>query len=107
MGVVPHRNHVESHNRVYRIAGTRVTLDSIVYAYWEGHSPETIAQAFWLDHEQSYGAIAFYLAHQEEINRSMSQGEAMQESLREFLQKRHPMLHRKLAAAKRARRTTR
>ncbi len=29
-----------------------MTLDSLVYAYWEGHSPETIAQAFWLTPEQ-------------------------------------------------------
>jgi uncharacterized protein (DUF433 family) len=101
------RNYVEFHNGVYRIAGTRVTLDSVVYAYWEGYSPETIAQAFWLDHEQIYGAIAFYLAHQEEVDQSVRQGEAIQESLRESLQERHPTLHRKLAAAKRTRRATR
>lgn len=100
-------NYVEFHNGVYRIRSTRVTLDSIVYAYWEGHSPETIAQAFWLDHEQVYGAIAFYLAHQEAVDQAIRQGEAAQESLRESLRKRHPTLYQKLAAAKRARGTAR
>jgi uncharacterized protein (DUF433 family) len=96
------KNYVEFRAGGYRIAGTRVTLDSIVYAYWEGHSPETIAQAFWLDHEQVYGAIAFYLAHQQEVDTSMRQEEAKQETLREHLRKRHPVLHQKLTAAKRA-----
>lgn len=45
--------YVEYRDGVYYIAHTRVTLNSLVYAYREGHSPETIAQAFWLDHDRS------------------------------------------------------
>ena len=37
------KTYVEYRDSVYRVANTRVTLDSLVYAYWEGHSPETIA----------------------------------------------------------------
>jgi uncharacterized protein (DUF433 family) len=33
-------------NGPYRIAGTRVSLDSVVYAYWRGESAETIADSF-------------------------------------------------------------
>jgi hypothetical protein len=80
-----------------------VTLDSLVYAYWEGHSPETIAQAFWLDHEQVYGALTFYLAHQQEVDASIRTGKAKQDTLRVQLRTRYPALHQKLAAAKRAR----
>jgi uncharacterized protein (DUF433 family) len=97
------KTYVEFRDGVYRIIGTRVTLDSLVYAYWEGHSPETIAQAFWLDHELVYGAIAFYLAHQQEVDTAVRQREVEQERLRERLQKRHLGLHQKLVAAKRAR----
>ena len=43
------KTYVEYRDGIYRVVDTRVTLDSLVYAYWEGHSPETIAQAFWLD----------------------------------------------------------
>ena len=45
------KTYVEDRDGVYYLANTRVILDSLVYAYGEGYSPETIAQAFWLDHE--------------------------------------------------------
>lgn len=46
----------------YRVAGSRVSLDSIVYCFREGLSPESIAESFpTLTLEQVYGAIAFYL----------------------------------------------
>jgi hypothetical protein len=86
---------------------THVTLDSLVYAYGEGHSPETIAQAFWLDHEQIYGAITFYLAHRQEVNEYIRQSEAAQDALHQQLHRRSPALHQKLAAAKRPRGATR
>ena len=54
---------------MYRIGGTRVSLDSIVYAFRRGESPETICQNFELLHlEEVYGAIAYYLANQAEID---------------------------------------
>lgn len=96
------KTYVEYRDGVYHIANTRVTLDSVVYAYRQGHSPEAIAQAFWLNHEQVYGAITFYLAHQQEVDDSIRQGEVKQDALRKQLRRRYPTLHRKLAAAKRA-----
>ena len=48
-------------------AGSRVSLASIVYAFREGASPETIRQSFpSLSLAQVYGAIAFYLNHPRE-----------------------------------------
>jgi uncharacterized protein (DUF433 family) len=53
----------------WRIADSRVSLDSVVHAYWEGKSPEVIADGFpTLSVEQVYGAIAFYLRHKSEID---------------------------------------
>ena len=60
----------------YRVAGSRVSLDSVVYSFWNGESPETIAQSFpTLTLEQVYGAIAFYLAHEQEVDSNIREGE--------------------------------
>jgi len=101
------KTYVEYHDGVYYLANTCVTFDSLVYAYREGHSPETIAQAFWLDHEQVYGAITFYLAHRQGVDEYTRQGEAEQDALRDQLHRRSPGLHQKLAAAKHTRGATR
>jgi uncharacterized protein (DUF433 family) len=46
------------------VAGSRVSLDSIVYASRSGESPEAIQQEFpSLSLEQVYGAVAFYPGH--------------------------------------------
>lgn len=95
------RQDVECVKGVYRLVETRVTLTSIVYAYREGHRAETIAQAFGLRHEQVEGALAFYLAHQAEVDDAIRQEEALQESLRLALQRRHPHLYQKLVEARR------
>ena len=50
--------HVQKHYGVYRITDTRISLDSIVCAWWAGQSAETLAQSFpVLTLEQIYGAI--------------------------------------------------
>ncbi|MEZ6110878.1 MAG: DUF433 domain-containing protein [Pirellulaceae bacterium] len=60
----------------WRIAGTRISLDSVVRAYWDGKSPEEITEAFpTLSVEQVFGAIAFYLRHRNEIDAHLQQQE--------------------------------
>lgn len=50
----------------WRVAGSRVSLDSIIDAYARGESAEQIVQAFpTLSLEQVYGALAFYLRHRD------------------------------------------
>lgn len=57
------RNYIEKREGGYWIAGTRVSLDSVVYAFLRGAAPESIAQSFpVLSFEEVYGAISFYLA---------------------------------------------
>ena len=59
------KEYVEEREGNYYIAGTRISLDSIVYGFCRGESPETIRQNFaLLSLEQVYGAIAYYLANQ-------------------------------------------
>jgi len=64
-----HSEYIEQRNRGYYVAGTRISLDSIVYSFNEGNSPEAIQADFpLLKLAQIYGAIAFYLDHQAEID---------------------------------------
>jgi uncharacterized protein (DUF433 family) len=61
--------HIEERQGVYYIPGTRISLDSVVYAFREGCSPETIREEFAaLTLPHVYGAIAFYLDHRNEID---------------------------------------
>jgi len=61
--------YVDQQEGAYYVSGTRVSLDSIVYAFVGGQTAESIAQAFLvLSLEQVYGAITFYLAHREEAS---------------------------------------
>ena|SRR6266567_2887770 len=61
--------HVEQREGVYYLRGTRISLDSIVYAFREGCSPESIREDFeGLSLAQVFGAIAFYLDHEADID---------------------------------------
>jgi uncharacterized protein (DUF433 family) len=79
------KQYVEKRDEGYWLAGTRVSLDSVVLAFLDGLSPETIvAECFpVLTLEQVYGAIAYYLSHRDEINAYLKQAEAEFEALRQ------------------------
>jgi uncharacterized protein (DUF433 family) len=63
------KEYIEQRDGNYYLAGTRISLDSIVYAFRRGESPETICQNFELLRlEEAYGAITFYLANQAEVD---------------------------------------
>ncbi len=63
MTVVASKPYIEFKNQGYWIVGTRISLDSIVYAFRQGLPPESIAQTYpLLNLEKIYGAITFYLA---------------------------------------------
>src|SRR5260370_35594338 len=79
-----------------RIQGTRVSLDSLVHAYWEGQSPEVIANDFpTLSLEQIHGASAFYLRNRLAIDQYMATQENRWEDLRQEGPANHgPLLNR-------------
>lgn len=63
------KEYIEAREGNYYVAGTRISLDSIVLAFRRGESPETICQNFELLRlEEVYGAIAYYLANQADID---------------------------------------
>ena len=91
----------------YRIANTRISLDSVVYAWRQGESPEGIIDSYSsLTLEQVHGALAFYLANQAMIDAYLLQGEKEYELLRqkswENMRLNRPALYRKLTEAKQA-----
>jgi uncharacterized protein (DUF433 family) len=73
--------YVEQRDGGYYVAGERVSLDSLVYAFRRGTSPESIRRSFpVLTLEQVYGAIAFYLAHEQEIDAYLKESERQAEA---------------------------
>lgn len=93
--------YVERHDGVYRIRGTRVSLDSVVYAFLNGEPAESIVHSFpVLELEQVYGAIAYYLAHQTEVDAYLKEAREDYEQRRQAARERNPELYRKLAEAK-------
>lgn len=96
------KDYVTQVDGAYRITGTRISLDSVVYAFLNGQTPESIVESFpLLTLEQVYGAVAYYLAHQTEIDEYLRQGEAEFEILRQRLRDQNLPFHRKLMAFRR------
>jgi uncharacterized protein (DUF433 family) len=90
-------NYVSVDGDSYRISGTRVSLDSVVYDYLSGLSPEGIADNFdTLSLEQVYGAITYYLSHRQEVDRHLMSNRAKFDALRKEAKESHPLLYRKL-----------
>ena len=79
------KEYVELYEGIaYRIAGTRVLLDCVVYEFQQGSSPEYIQKCFsTLTLEQVHGAIAYYLANKEKIDKYLAEGEIEYEKFRQ------------------------
>ena len=97
------KHYVEQRDEGYWIAGTRVSLDSIVFAFLDGLSPEVVvAECFpVLTLEQVYGAITYYLAHRADIDRYLQQADAEFDALRQATRHADPQFHAKLMQARR------
>jgi uncharacterized protein (DUF433 family) len=96
------KEYIEQRSGAYYIAGSRVSLDSVVYAFLRGESPEGIAESFpALGLEQIFGALAFYVANREVVDRYLSEGEREFEAMRQQARRDHPALYAKLAEARR------
>lgn len=94
--------YVEHSEGVYRIAGTRVSLESVVHAFLRGETAEAIAQSFpLLTLEQVYGAIAFYLANRDAVDDYLTRRQADYEARRQAARDADPMFYQKLADARR------
>jgi uncharacterized protein (DUF433 family) len=94
------RQYIEKRDRGYWIEGTRISLDSVVYSFLNGESPESISQNFpLLSLEQVYGAIAFYLANQGMVDAYLAEEEIAFQGLEQSLREKSPLLYKQLKAA--------
>jgi uncharacterized protein (DUF433 family) len=93
--------YIEERNGAYYIAGTRISLDSVVYSFERGNSPEAIRQSFpALKLAQIYGAIAFYLDHQAEIRKYLENEERRVQESTIPLSEANPELWNRLQRAR-------
>ena len=93
--------YVEQRNGGYYVAGVRVTLDSVVYAYLRGESPEGVVRCFpALNLEQVNGAIAYYLAHRDEIDAYLVREKAEFNKMAAEARRKNPTLYEKLEKAR-------
>ena len=72
--VLMQHEYVDMRDGGYYVAGSRVSLASIIHEYRDGAAPETIRQNFpTLSSEQFRSVIAFYLGHQQEAETYLSE----------------------------------
>ena len=96
------QDYVEERDGAYYVAGTRIGLDSIVYAFKDGESPESILESFPSAGPlvRIYGAITFYLENTEEVEAYLREQELLWEELRRTLPPLPDGLARRLREAK-------
>jgi uncharacterized protein (DUF433 family) len=86
---------------VLRVAGTRVSLDSVIYAFDEGATPEEIAQDFpTLDLAAVYSVIGYYLQNRAEVKEYLERRRVQREDLKAEVESRfnpHGLRERLLA----------
>src|SRR5713101_7412314 len=97
-----HSEYIVQRNGGYYVAGTRISLDSVVYAFNRGDSPERILDEFPLLKKLSrvYGAIAFYLDHKAEIDKYLEDTEREFESSGIPLEQANAALLKKIQRAR-------
>jgi uncharacterized protein (DUF433 family) len=100
--------YVEQRNGGYYVAGTRVSLDSVVYAFLKGASPEGIQDSFSaLNLEQIFGSLAYYLANRPKIDEYLRQQRVEFDRMRAQARAERPAFYAKLEAARQARESLR
>ena len=87
---------------VLRVGSLGASLDSVVIAFQEGHSPETIQQLYpALSLEEVYGAVAYYLANRNEVDQYLKRQEQLWEQARQdTAQNPSPVVQRLRALSK-------
>ncbi len=94
--------YVEQRNGGYYVAGTRVSLDSVVYAHLRGESPEGIVECFpALNLEQVTRTITYYLANRSAVDEYLKAQRAEYERLYEEARQKDPEFYARMDNARR------
>ncbi len=95
----PVSSYLEERNGGLYVAGSRVSLDSVVIRFQEGASPDRIVQSYpTLKLSQVYGVIAYYLENERTINDYIAEGERELEQSAVRLSQTNPDLFARLEA---------
>jgi uncharacterized protein (DUF433 family) len=95
------QEYVEKRGEGYYFAGSRVSLESVVFEFLKGESPESNVEAFpSLSLEQVYGGITFYLAHRVDLDAYLRTSKESCKELSRIARQSSPLLYKKLDAAK-------
>jgi uncharacterized protein (DUF433 family) len=74
---------------VWRVTGTRVSLDSVIFAFNEGATPEEIVQQYpTLDLKDVYAVVSYYLQNQAEVENYLEQRQTRRQELRKEIESR-------------------
>jgi uncharacterized protein (DUF433 family) len=95
--------YIEERNGGYYVVGSRISLDSVVYSFERGNSPDGIQKEYpLLRLPQIYGAIAFYLDHQADVRGYLDAKEQAIEASSIPLAEANPELWARLQLARQA-----
>lgn len=96
------QNYVEERDGGYYVAGTRISLDSIVHAFQDGESQEGILRSFPMAGPlvRIYGAITFYLENKEKVEEYLRAQNRRWDTLRRERPKSDDSLTKRLREAK-------
>ncbi len=74
-----------------RIAGTRVTLDTVIDTFLTGASPEEIAQDFpVLRLDDIYAVVTYYLRHRDEVDAYLHERRSRADAVRREIEGHSP-----------------
>jgi len=93
--------YIEQRDGGFYVAGTRISLDSVVYSFNRGNSPDSIQTEYpFLKRSQIYGAIALYLENQAEVDDYLARSEREFEAHAIPMAQANPALWEKLQRAR-------
>lgn len=80
--------HMDAHG-VLRIGGTRVTLETVMQAYFEGSSPEEIALRYdSLSLADIHATLAYYLRRKTELDEYLNARQQQSQQVRKQVEER-------------------
>ncbi|MBX3065929.1 MAG: DUF433 domain-containing protein [Anaerolineae bacterium] len=81
----------ENEDGVIYVGKTRVPIDTVVYAYRRGKTPEQIVNSYpTLALADVYATLAFYLQNHQEVDAYITRQEAESDAMRKEIEKRFP-----------------
>jgi uncharacterized protein (DUF433 family) len=91
---------VEQRNGGWYVRGTRISLDSVVYSYLRGETPEQTVEDFSsLTLGQVRSAVEYYVANREAVDKYLTEQRSRVEKLAAEARQRDPVFHARLMRA--------